>query len=168
MISAVAERPRVRRETLIEAGEWFAAQREQRGLSQREMGRLIDVSYQSVSGYERGRTAPEDGTCERIAAVFGVTASEVRRRFGKYVPPEVDEVPIVQVSALNALLGDPDLEPDLRDHIVNQYRILRDLTQVRRAGKPSPDVARAQAEMDRWERDESASDVSTPTDQDTR
>lgn len=51
----------------------MAAARRQRGMTQAEVAQELNVSFQAVSQWERGETAPEIDKLPQIAQLFGVT-----------------------------------------------------------------------------------------------
>jgi transcriptional regulator with XRE-family HTH domain len=55
-----------------EIGQRVRALRLQRGLSQTELGQLIDVTFQQVQKYEKGANRISAGRLQRIAEVLGV------------------------------------------------------------------------------------------------
>lgn len=119
------------RELWPAAGDWLRTQREAAGLSQRELGRLIGNSYQSVSNYERGISAPSDAACERIAALFHASSADVRERWGKYNPPSAEREAATPVLTLeDAVRADPRLLPEAKVHLLSQIGLLLRLQDV--------------------------------------
>jgi transcriptional regulator with XRE-family HTH domain len=55
-----------------EIGQRVRSLRLQRGLSQTELGNLIDVTFQQVQKYEKGTNRISAGRLQRIAEVLGV------------------------------------------------------------------------------------------------
>ncbi len=47
--------------------------RKQKRLTQKELGDLIGVKHNTVSGYEKGSSSPEQDTLFKLAKVFGVS-----------------------------------------------------------------------------------------------
>lgn len=116
-----------RREARHAGGEWLRKQREARDhMSQAALGERIGKSDASVSGYERGVSSPDDATCELIAAAFGISVLECRRGLGLYNPPDAVEVVPTLPPTFEALVqNDPTLAPRAKEHLINQYQILR-------------------------------------------
>ena len=54
--------------------------REQRGLSQTELGKIIGIATSTISMYEQGRREPDFETEEKIADFFNVSLSNLRGR----------------------------------------------------------------------------------------
>jgi len=77
-------------------GRLLAAIREERGLTQDQLGARLGVSGTTVGGYETGEHSPRDRTLERIAR--RITAIDV-------VPPPAEEWPEPHC--------DPTPEPDV-------------------------------------------------------
>jgi transcriptional regulator with XRE-family HTH domain len=65
---------------------WLVEQRELRGWLQREFAERLNVSQQSLSGYERGAYRIPEDVAEQIALVLEIPYVEVRARLGMYVP----------------------------------------------------------------------------------
>jgi len=53
--------------------------RTQRGLTTRELGELLDVSYSYVASMERGKKIPNIAMAIKIADIFGVTVDTLVR-----------------------------------------------------------------------------------------
>ena len=47
--------------------------REQKGLKQKELAKLVNVSQKTISAYETGRAQPPSETLQQLAKIFGVT-----------------------------------------------------------------------------------------------
>lgn len=58
-----------------EIGQRVRSLRLQRGLSQTELGNLINVTFQQVQKYEKGANRISAGRLQRIAEVLGVPAA---------------------------------------------------------------------------------------------
>lgn len=48
--------------------------REERGLSKRELSRIIGLNHRAVSQYELGKTEPNYQTLKKLCDYFGITA----------------------------------------------------------------------------------------------
>ncbi len=55
-------------------GERLAYLRRREGLSQRDLGRELNISHYTISSYEKGRSEPSDEIKARIARYFNVSA----------------------------------------------------------------------------------------------
>lgn len=53
-------------------GEKIAHLRKSRGMTQEELGKVLSVTYQAVSKWERGESLPDFSTMSQIAKYFGV------------------------------------------------------------------------------------------------
>ncbi len=54
-------------------GNRLSELRQDMGLTQKQLADLLCVSIQTISSYERGRTAPDDATKVRLAHIFNVS-----------------------------------------------------------------------------------------------
>lgn len=109
-----------KRDRLQTAGEWLAAARGQAHLTQKQLAALLGISGAHVSNYERGISAFPDDQTKRLADALGRDELDVRRGLGMYVPGDLDQY--VDVPA--AILRDPHLIPEARQHLLNQYQLL--------------------------------------------
>lgn len=57
----------------IKLGKRLKMLREQKGLTQDELGKLLELKQQSIDSYEQGRSYPNVKNVIRIAELFGVT-----------------------------------------------------------------------------------------------
>ena len=57
-------------------GEKIAKLRKQNNLTQAELGKKLNVSYQAVSKWENNQSQPDLDTIQKLAAIFGITMSE--------------------------------------------------------------------------------------------
>ena len=60
-----------------EAIHWLVRQRKIRDLSQAELGRLLEMSGDSVGNWENERTKPQPATMRALATVLGLPLEEV-------------------------------------------------------------------------------------------
>ena len=56
-------------------GKKIAALRKEKGMTQRELGEELNISYQAVSKWERGESYPDFDTISKMAKIFGVEIS---------------------------------------------------------------------------------------------
>ena len=61
----------------MDIGKNIRRLRKQRGMSQEELARELDVSRAAVTQWETGWSKPRMGTIERLSAFFGVSKSEI-------------------------------------------------------------------------------------------
>ena len=54
-------------------GERLAEIRKDRGMKQRELAEMLNVSETTISGYERTKNSPDDETKVRIARIFNIS-----------------------------------------------------------------------------------------------
>lgn len=57
-------------------GQLIAKLRKQKGLTQEQLGRKLNVSYQAVSKWENNQSEPSLETIEKLADVFGITIAQ--------------------------------------------------------------------------------------------
>lgn len=62
---------------LEKLGQHIASLRQQRGLSQNELGSLIEMEKQNVNRLEKGRTNPTAYTLKKIADALEITAKNI-------------------------------------------------------------------------------------------
>lgn len=55
-------------------GERLAYLRRREGISQKDLGRELNISHYTISSYEKGRSEPSDEIKARIARYFNVSA----------------------------------------------------------------------------------------------
>jgi transcriptional regulator with XRE-family HTH domain len=63
----------LRNEVLTVLGERIKKLRKQRKITQEELGKKVNVTKVSISGYENGNRTPDTETLQKIADYFGVT-----------------------------------------------------------------------------------------------
>ena len=81
-------------------GENIKRLREEKGLSQAELARLINKTRAAISQYESGETTPRMGAIEDMARVFGVKKSaiiESRMEYGTVSMWTDDEHELVEL-----------------------------------------------------------------------
>jgi transcriptional regulator with XRE-family HTH domain len=61
-------------EAVMTLGEKIKKLRSEKGISQEELGRLMDVHYTHVSRYERNQSTPSMEALKKLAKVFKVSA----------------------------------------------------------------------------------------------
>ena len=76
-------------------GNFMAALRKEKGLTQRELSEMLCVSDKTVSHWERDETSPDISLLPLIAEIFGITVDELLRgeknQKEKFSQPPVDE-----------------------------------------------------------------------------
>ena len=127
------------RERARKGGEWLAEQRVLHGFKTgTSFAEALGIRQARLSTYENGLHIVETGVARRVAEVFGMPETEVWRHLGLPLPQDYEE-PAQTPSTLDAIMADPDLDDETRQHFANQYRILTSLTEHRRQVE-SPDV----------------------------
>lgn len=112
-----------------EAGQWLAAARKNAGFTQKDLEVTAGLGEGTLSNYERGLSQVPDDAAERIADALGRGLIETRRSLNLWVPADATDPERPVIDALAALRRDQQLRPDLRDHIIRQYEILRETSQ---------------------------------------
>jgi len=69
-------------------GAWLTAQMERRNMNVRQLADALEVTTQTVYGWQNGRTVVNEERIPRIAEVLGVSEIEARRGLGYWVPVE--------------------------------------------------------------------------------
>lgn len=126
-----------------QAGEWLANARREAGLTQNELELAAGLGKNNLTNYERGVSWVPDDASERIAAALNLGIIETRRGLNLWVPSDAADAVAAPIDTLKALQRDTVLRPDLRAHIVKQYKILAEAS----ASKPSmsaPDLLKEQ------------------------
>ena len=72
--------------------------RSKAGMTQAELGAMLNYSDKSVSKWERGEAIPDAWVLTRLAEIFGVTVDYLLSSHSKWVPPEQEEEEETQLS----------------------------------------------------------------------
>lgn len=100
--------------------------REQRGLTQEQLGKMVDVSRSTITQWERGWTTPRMGNVQLLAGALGVSTADI---IADELPPSNAIKPATPKPAYAPLLGRVHAgkaqEPDvLQDAIPVPYEII--------------------------------------------
>lgn len=100
--------------------------REQRGLTQEQLGKMVDVSRSTITQWERGWTTPRMGNVQLLAGALGVSTADI---IADELPPSNAIKPATPKPAYAPLLGrvhaGKSQEPDvLQDAIPVPYEII--------------------------------------------
>ena len=101
--------------------------REQRGLTQEQLGKMVDVSRSTITQWERGWTTPRMGNVQLLAGALGVSTADI---IADELPPSNAIKPATAKPAYAPLLGrihaGEAQEPDvLHDAIPVPYEIIK-------------------------------------------
>lgn len=101
--------------------------REQRGLTQEQLGKMVDVSRSTITQWERGWTTPRMGNVQLLAGALGVSTADI---IADELPPSNAIKPTTAKPAYAPLLGRVHAgkaqEPDvLQDAIPVPYEIIK-------------------------------------------
>lgn len=69
-------------------GAWITAQMERRNMNVRQLADALEVTTQTVYGWQNSRAVVNEERIPRLAEVFGVSEIEARRGLGYWVPTE--------------------------------------------------------------------------------
>jgi len=76
--------------------------RENQGLSQTDLGKILNVTQQTIGHYEKGKREPNQETLNKIADHFGVTTDYLLGRVNDPSPPKKQEPPDYNAIILSA------------------------------------------------------------------
>ena len=101
--------------------------REQHGLTQEQLGKMVDVSRSTITQWERGWTTPRMGNVQLLAGALGVSTADI---IADELPPSNAIKPATAKPAYAPLLGRVHAgeaqEPDvLQDAIPVPYEIIK-------------------------------------------
>lgn len=101
--------------------------REQRGLTQEQLGKMVDVSRSTITQWERGWTTPRMGNVQLLAGALGVSTADI---IADELPPSNAIKPATPKPAYAPLLGHVHAgkaqEPDvLQDAVPVPYEIIK-------------------------------------------
>lgn len=101
--------------------------REQHGLTQEQLGKMVDVSRSTITQWERGWTTPRMGNVQLLAGALGVSTADI---IADELPPSNAIKPTTAKPAYAPLLGRVHAgeaqEPDvLQDAIPVPYEIIK-------------------------------------------
>ena len=101
--------------------------REQRGLTQEQLGKMVDVSRSTITQWERGWTTPRMGNVQLLAGALGVSTADI---IADELPPYNAIKPATPKPAYAPLLGRVHAgkaqEPDvLQDAVPVPYEIIK-------------------------------------------
>lgn len=95
-----------------------------RGLTQKELGKLVGVTASAVSGYERGVFAPDSSIVFDLEQSLGLRAGHLSRHLG-FAPPGTKTV---TSGVEEAILNDPYLSAADKRQMVRWYRAVAGLS----------------------------------------
>ena len=78
-------------------GEKICALRKSNGMTQADLGKCLNISYQAVSKWERGESCPDFETLSKIAQLYGVSISFFEKR---EVETEANQPTVEDVAAV--------------------------------------------------------------------
>jgi len=101
--------------------------REQRGLTQEQLGKMVDVSRSTITQWERGWTTPRMGNVQLLAGALGVSTADI---IADELPPSNAIKPTTAKPAYAPLLGRVHAgkaqKPDvLQDAVPVPYEIIK-------------------------------------------
>lgn len=109
-------------------GEMLAKLRREKGLGQKQMAALLNMSVGTISNYENGVHAPDLLTLCRLAEFFQVTTDYLLGRSGYRCPPEeLRDYFVSDYTACDLVNTVLSLDPDSRISIVNYVNYIKSL-----------------------------------------
>lgn len=109
-------------------GQRLAALRKEKGLSQAQLAKLLNMGQSTIAMYEKDRRRPDAETLRRLAEFFQISVdyllglTDTRERSTYTLTPEAQEL-------YSLLLREPDLKSSLADPIFrNLLKRIPDLT----------------------------------------
>ncbi|HEY9371983.1 helix-turn-helix transcriptional regulator [Streptomyces sp.] len=88
-------------------GTWLALQMERRQISVRQIADAMEVTTQTVYGWQNDRAAINEARVPRLAEVLGVSELEARRGLGYWVPDETTPArPAKDTAELERIIDD--------------------------------------------------------------
>jgi transcriptional regulator with XRE-family HTH domain len=134
-------------------------------LSVRDIAEKAGVSHGTVSNYingaDRKHPIPED-MLDKLAKGFGIPAPRLRAAHYAdrgLIPAESAEPTKAGEDVISAVLADPDLLPEAKEHLVNQYGLLLRIQAAARTTIPAERLAREQEQTSAELRDQIDEDI---------
>ena len=73
-------------------GQFIAENRKEKGLTQRELSEMLQVSDKTISHWERDESSPDITILPELSAIFGITVDELLKK-EKNPPPCAEVIP---------------------------------------------------------------------------
>lgn len=114
-------------------GERLRRLREDRGLSQRELARLVGIGVMQINRYERGISVPSATVLPQIGRLFQMTVDQLLGNDAKSMePPEIRDVRLFE--RFRVLDRMPRTERDVVLHLIDAMIAKRKMEEVLQAG----------------------------------
>ncbi|ASA96856.1 helix-turn-helix transcriptional regulator [Anoxybacillus flavithermus] len=91
-------------------GDRLKRLRLEKKLTQEELGKKINVTKVSISGYENGNRTPDTETLQKLADFFNVTTDYLLGRTDDPNPPESDNEELGTLARINQLIKEYGIE----------------------------------------------------------
>ncbi|AMQ19634.1 helix-turn-helix domain-containing protein [Geobacillus sp. JS12] len=91
-------------------GDRLRKLRQEKKLTQEELGKKINVTKVSISGYENGNRTPDTETLQKLADFFNVTTDYLLGRTDDPNPPESDNEELGTLARINQLIKEYGIE----------------------------------------------------------
>ena len=88
----------------MEYGEKIAALRKAHGMTQADLGKELNVTYQAVSNWERGEAVPDFETLSKISKICGVSISYFENESNE-IPADPSSAPAIDAASAPEMLG---------------------------------------------------------------
>ena len=89
-------------------GENIARLRKERGLTQEDLAKELNISYQAVSKWENGVSSPDISNIMQLARFFGVSIDML---FGMELTPQREDAPIEALDSAEEAPAETEAEP---------------------------------------------------------
>nr|WP_194949949.1 helix-turn-helix transcriptional regulator [Anoxybacillus flavithermus] len=99
-----------RKEVFYVLGDRLKRLRLEKKLTQEELGKKINVTKVSISGYENGNRTPDTETLQKLADFFNVTTDYLLGRTDDPNPPESDNEELGTLARINQLIKEYGIE----------------------------------------------------------
>ncbi|MEH7122076.1 helix-turn-helix transcriptional regulator [Bacillus sp. JJ1773] len=115
-------------------GERIKKLRKERKITQEELGKKINVTKVSISGYENGIRNPDTDTLKKIADFFGVTTDYLLGRTDN--PNEITSEEIYEdPDFMYAMRSAQELSEESKQKVLDFIEMMKDVEKVREAAK---------------------------------
>ncbi|MEK3644442.1 helix-turn-helix domain-containing protein [Aeribacillus composti] len=93
-------------------GSRLRALRKNKGLSQKEFGKIFNLSESTIGMYERNERKPDFEILDKFASFFGTTTDYLIGRTDNSNPPEKDDIPeeLNTLAKINQLIKEYGIE----------------------------------------------------------
>ncbi|OXS77917.1 hypothetical protein B1B05_09935 [Domibacillus enclensis] len=122
------------KEVILLLGERLKSLRKERKLTQEELGKRVNVTKVSISGYENGKRSPDTETLQKLADFFDVSTDYLLGRSEHKTTVEIEKSePTDSLSIINKMVEDFGFE-DFGFFDIEEWKNLssEDIDEIRR------------------------------------